>query len=175
MSNSDLYIESDEQFNKLLDNPEFDELHVEYIKETVRNLRRYIDNALTVKSIEPFTSISMDCGVEQVLMGDQMLYTGIFGDSEAVLKVASVYGQESFTQVDADSLDATSEFLNMNNGIYVSARSDDGIEIELDPPMMYPTNQNFVADGGEAYNVIIDIDGHDLSVLLSVDVDVFVE
>jgi CheY-specific phosphatase CheX len=82
---------------------------------------------------------------------------------------------EDFTEIDADSLDAVSEFLNLTNGLYVSARSDDGIEMDLDLPMMYPSEQSVVGDDGTAFRLELDIGAGTLSVIFSVDVDVFVE
>ncbi len=164
-----------EELDALVANYDFDMLAVAYIKDMVSNLQKYIDKDLKVKGIEEFENISRECGVDQVLMGDQMLYTGLFASADVMLYIASAFGQEEFKHIDADSLDAISEFLNMCNGIYVSARSDEGIELDLDPPMMYPASQNLVADDGVAYNLIIDLNGHELSVLFSVDIDVFVE
>ncbi len=169
--NSDI----DEAINVMYRNAVLDPLGADYVHDFIDNAKHFIDTEIRIKDLVEFDTANVDCGVEQILQGDQIVYTGIFGDKEAILRLASVFGMEDFTEVDADSLDAVSEFLNLTNGLYVSARSDDGIELDLDPPMMYPSEQSVVGDDGTAFRLELDIGAGTLNVVFSVDVDVFVE
>ncbi len=165
----------DEAVNIIYRNAVLDPLGADYVHDFIENVRNFIDDDIRIKDIVEFDSERVDFGVEQILQGDQVVYTGIFGDRDAILKLASVFGMEDFKEVDADSLDAISEFLNLTNGLYVSARSDDGIELDLDPPVMYDSEQNVVGDDGTAFRLELDIGEGTLNVVFSVDVDVFVE
>lgn len=51
-----------------------------------------------------------------------------------LLKVCSIFGQENFSRLDLDALDAAGELLNCANGMYVSELSRNGMYLELMPP-----------------------------------------
>ncbi len=51
-----------------------------------------------------------------------------------LLKVCSIFGQENFSRLDLDALDAAGELLNCANGMYVSELSRKGLFLELMPP-----------------------------------------
>ena len=167
--------DTDEAIDVFYRNAVLDPLGADYVHDFIDNVRNYIQPEVGIRDLTEFDSVKVECGVEQILQGDQVVYTGIFGDKEAVLKIASVFGMEEFDEIDADSLDAVSEFLNLTNGLYVSSRSDDGIELDLDPPVTYPYEQSVVGDDGTAFMLDLDIGAGTLHVVFSVDVDVFVE
>jgi CheY-specific phosphatase CheX len=56
------------------------------------------------------------------------------GQGTALLYTASVFGQEDFPEVNEDALDAIGELLNCINGLYASAESQKGVNLELLPP-----------------------------------------
>ena len=72
--------------------------------------------------------------VSQALEGSNGLISCLSESNGALLQVCSVYGQEEFEQLDADSLDAAGELLNCINGLYVSGLSREGQFLELMPP-----------------------------------------
>ena len=103
-----------------------------------------------------------------------MLYTGIFGDKPAILDIASTFGGEDFTEVNAESLDAVAEFLNVNNGLYVTAMSGEWIELDLEPPMMYP-EQKTISSEGIAYRIQVYLSGKKVNIVFSLNTDVSVD
>lgn len=146
-------------------------MHKDYVSLVMRNLMRFIDTDIRMEPVAKFTSVPVECGVEQGLFGDQRMFTGIYGAGDAILDVASVFGKEDFVQVDADSLDAVGEFLNVSNGLFVSSQSEEGIELDLEPPVMYPESRTATAQE-DAYVVPVYLSGKKLLVLFSINADV---
>ncbi len=148
-------------------------IHKDYIALAMRNLMRLISTDLRVEPVKAVTDVSYAYGVSQNLFGDKKMFTGIFGESKALLKIASVFGREAFEQVDLDSLDAVAEYLNVSNGLFVSGQSEAGIEMDLEPPVMYETTKQCKAEK-TAYEIPVVIDGDPVSFVFSVDTEVTV-
>ena len=109
----------------------------DYIAVTCRHIVRFISPNLRLEPTERITEYGGDYFAGQELEGEFKLLSGISGEREAVLTVASIYGMEEFAEVDEDSLDAVCEFLNCSNGLYASRLSEDDIELELLPPLIH--------------------------------------
>lgn len=152
-------------------NPALSRLHKEYVALIMRNIMRFVDTDIRMEEMVQLTPTELQCGVEQGIFGDQKMFTGIFGEPEAILDIASTFGKEDFSVVDADSLDAVGEFLNVNNGLFVSAKSEDGIELDLEPPVMYPEHKTASTDG-IAYLVPVYLSGKKVTIVLSVNAEV---
>ncbi len=104
------------------------------ISTAVRTLIRLIDRHTYVGKAEAVAEFPNEQCVSQTMVGKDGLADCFSEGCGALLKTASVYGQEEFSQIDADSLDAAGELLNCINGLYASAMSRDGKFLELNPP-----------------------------------------
>lgn len=82
--------------------------------------------------------ITMGIGAEnaaiQKMEGSPGITCGMAGREDELLYVASAFGKEEFSEVNADALDSIGELLNCINGLYASAASQKGISLELSPP-----------------------------------------
>lgn len=75
-----------------------------------------------------------DNGAVQVVEGEHNITCALVGKGQTLLKAASVFGNESFPEVNMDALDSIGELLNCINGLYATALSQGGISTELYPP-----------------------------------------
>ena len=137
----------------------------DYIALMARNVVRFIDTDLRLEQTERINSYQADFMASQELEGEFNFFVGISGEPEAVIEAASVFGREEFQTVDEDSLDAVSEFINCNNGLYASKLSEEEIELELLPPMMYTTQMKIQTDG-PMYKIPMYISGKKLELVI---------
>lgn len=137
----------------------------DYIALMARNVVRFIDTDLRLEQTERINSYQAAFMASQELEGEFNFFVGISGEPEAVIEAASVFGREEFQAVDEDSLDAVSEFINCNNGLYASKLSEEEIELELLPPMMY-TTQMMIQTDGPMYKIPMYISGKKLEMVI---------
>ena len=140
----------------------------EYIALMARNILRLIDTNLRLEQTERIHSYAADFMAVQELEGAFDCFVGMAGEREAVLALASTFGQEAFSQIDEDSLDAACEFINCNNGLYAVNCSEQDIELELLPPSMYTAPINIQTDG-PMYRVPMFISGKQIDLILCMD------
>lgn len=152
-------------------NPALAKLHKDYVALIMRNIMRFVDTDIRMEQVVQLSPAAVECGVGQGIFGDQKMFTGIFGESQAILDIASTFGKEDFSCIDADSLDAVGEFLNVNNGLFVSSQSEDGIELDLEPPVMYPEHKTASSEG-IAYLVPVYLSGKKVTIILSINAEV---
>lgn len=119
----------------------------DYIALMARNVVRFIDTDLRLEQTERVNIYQAPFMASQELEGEFNFFVGLSGEPEALIEAASIFGREEFQKVDEDSLDAVSEFINCNNGLYASKLSEEEIELELLPPMMYTTQMKIQTDG----------------------------
>ena len=137
----------------------------DYIALMARNVVRFIDTDLRLEQTVRINSYQAAFMASQELEGEFNFFVGISGEQEAVIEAASVFGREEFQAVDEDSLDAVSEFINCNNGLYASKLSEEEIELELLPPMMYTTQMKIQTDG-PMYKIPMYISGKKLELVI---------
>ncbi len=104
------------------------------ISVAVRTFIRLIDRRVYISDISMTDSLPATNQVNQDLCGEGGLISCFSEGSGALLKTATIFGQEEFAQLDMDALDAAGEFLNCINGLYASALSQQGKFLELMPP-----------------------------------------
>lgn len=145
-------------------------MHKEYVQLVMRNLLRFADTQIRMEQIQPISNEEVQNLVCQNLDGDHSLFTSFSGEAKAMLKIASGYAGEDFEEVDEDSMDAICEFLNVSNGLFVSAQSENGVEIDLAPPVMNMNPKKIQA--AKLYKVSVYLSGHQVNIIFSVDTDV---
>lgn len=73
-------------------------------------------------------------GALQKVEGNPGFMTGLLGRGNALRGTASVFGQESFEEVNEDALDAIGELINCINGLATTSVHNDEVSLELCPP-----------------------------------------
>ena len=126
--------------------PALSKLHKDYVALTMRNLMRFVDTDIRMEQVVQLTSMTVTSGAQQGIFGDQQMFTSIF------------------------ALDAISEFLNVNNGLFVSGQSEVGIEMDLEPPAMYQGDKTASCEG-IAYVIPVYLSGNKITVVFGINVE----
>lgn len=137
----------------------------DYIALIARNFVRFIDTQVRLEQAERINSCNVPYMASQEMEGEFNFFVGISGEEDALLSAASIYGKETFTQIDEDALDAVCEFINCNNGLYASKLSEEDVELELMPPVMY-TKKTRIQTDGPMYQLPLYISGKRLELVI---------
>lgn len=108
--------------------------YAEIISTAVRTFIRLIDRRVSIGNATMVDACPAENQVNQSLAGKKGIVDCFSEGCGALLKTATIFGQEEFEQIDMDSLDAAGEFLNCINGLYASSMSRQGEFLELMPP-----------------------------------------
>lgn len=111
----------------------------DYIALTARNIARFIDRQFRIEKVKVVNEVSAPFAAAQVLDGDYKIFTGFFGEGEALKLIAEAYAKEEFEVIDIDVVDATCEFLNCNNGLFATKLSNEYVDIDMLPPILKDT------------------------------------
>ena len=103
-----------------------------YIALFMRNIIRFIDSDVYTKEIMKVEEHKTKWVVSQKIKNSINLQTYINAEEEVFVKFASRYAQEELTSVDDMAKDSVGEFLNLNNGLYLVAMSNMGIELDME-------------------------------------------
>lgn len=106
----------------------------EFCGVVLRTMIRFVDTDVYLKKGMLVSELGADHAAMQVAQGDPSWYISLSGKDGSLLPLASLFGKDHFEQVNEDSLDAVAEFVNCVNGLYASALSKEGTELELLPP-----------------------------------------
>lgn len=104
------------------------------IGTVVRTMIRLVDRHVYVGRAAMVDAFPTDGLAVQRMEGTRGIVDCFAERSGALLKVCGIFGQEAFTRLDMDALDAAGELLNCSNGMYVSELSRQGKFLELMPP-----------------------------------------
>ena len=73
----------------------------------------------------------------QEVQGKYNLFTSIAADQKTIIKLASKFANEQFTELDEMTKASISEFLNVHNGIFLVNMSNQNIELQMQPQEIY--------------------------------------
>lgn len=110
----------------------------------VRTVIRCIDRHVYVGKASLATSYTVSNAAVQEVEGEKGFVSAFQEKNGGLLKIASVFGQEDFSLINSDSLDAAGEFLNCVNGLHASALSQSGAVLELLPPELITGSKDIV-------------------------------
>lgn len=127
--------------------PEGQDEYLEIAKLAVKTIMRCVENNVAVDKACITSSLDIDNVSVQHVEADKSLTTLFAGRADALLYMASVFGQEEFGSVDEDALDAVAELINCINGMYASSMSEKGISMELLPPELYAEAKTVTGKG----------------------------
>lgn len=119
----------------------------DYISLVARNIVRFVDRNFRMEKVEEVTDYTTPFVAAQALDGDHKMFTALCGDGEGIRMIAEDFADEHFDVVDMDVLDAACEFLNCNNGLYATNACNNGIEIDMEPPIMKVELTTLSAEG----------------------------
>lgn len=103
-----------------------------YIALFMRNIIRFIDSEVYTNEIIKVEEYKTNCAVSQRIKNSINLQTFINAKEEVFVKIASKYAEEELSIMDEMAKDSVGEFLNLNNGLYLVAMSNIGIELDME-------------------------------------------
>jgi hypothetical protein len=107
--------------------------YAEYFGLFVRNLVRFIDSGITLERAEKVTEFPVEFMVHQEMDGRFKLFTGIAGSEAGLAEFAARFAKAEIQAMGELGIDAMSEFMNVQNGLWLSRLSNDWVELELAP------------------------------------------
>lgn len=116
-----------------------------YLSLFAKNMIRFIDDQVYFEVDEADISQQKNWLVYQNIIGDYPLFTALSANEEVMLNIASAYAEEKLTELDELAKASISEFLNLQNGIYLVNMSNIGIELNMQPPHI--VERGFVEKG----------------------------
>lgn len=136
----------------------------------LRNITRFVTDNYYIGKIEHVDSFDYRAFAGQRCEGDINTVIGfaVKNDPEGFLQIASGYSKQGTYILGLESYDAVGEFVNCIDGLFSSAVSTEGVEIEILPQFSY---ENQIAKGN-AYVLPIYINGKEVSLYIAVDSDV---
>lgn len=128
------------------------------IAVTFRSLVRLVSSDISVKkgyvtsNYKPEGSVAM-----QDMVGDYNATTAFAGDDKGILAIAEGFAKEFFNEVDINALDSVGEFINIADGLFITGKSYDGMEINLTPPTL--SKEPIEINGSTVYVMPIEVNG----------------
>ncbi len=140
----------------------------EYIALTTRNIVRFVDRFFRMDRVLRITEYETNCMAAQSLHGDSSYLTAFCGEEEDIDAVAWGFVSNFMSEgeeITYDVLDVTSEFLNVNNGLYITGLSSNNIREVSDSPIM-KTEHTKITAIGDIYRVPLYIDGSNVDLIV---------
>lgn len=136
----------------------------------LRNITRFVSTDFYIEHVKPVSQLEYRNFAGQRCEGDFPVCIALAtsGDDTAFVQVAKGFSGEEFTQSSVEVYDAVGEFINCTSGLFATAMSKKGIELEIMPQFAY---ENQVAQG-EAYVLPIYISGNELLIYIAVGNDI---
>ena len=105
--------------------------------------------------------------------GDYKIFTGFFGEGEALKIIAEAYAKEEFEVIDIDVVDAACEFLNCNNGLFATKLSNEYVDVDMLPPILRDTRTS-IRDDCNIVRVPVYIKGQHIDLVICRELVVFI-
>lgn len=141
--------------------------YFELFSLTLRNIVRFISPKIYMDQVYCTDNYLAEHLATQGIIGDHTMFLGISGEGDSLLSVACPFGKEDFKVVDDDALDAVCEFINIVNGLFASALSTKGTEIDMMPPMFYHNQE--ISSEQPFYILPVYVMGTKIEIIISVD------
>lgn len=103
----------------------------DYFELFLRNIVRFIDDEIRMEAAVTVDSYAYDYLVTQGTEGEYNFFSG-FAASESVLaQFAAIYAEEELSEMNELAIDSLGEFMNCQNGLFLSQLAHRGIELDL--------------------------------------------
>ncbi len=132
----------------------------------LKNIIRFASSDLDIGALTKVKEVKANHIALQALEGEFTSLIALTCDDNELLSIASPFGREDFTSVDADALDAVCEFINCINGLFASKLSQDDVELDMLPPQVF--DKSTLYSENEFYVLPIQVSGQWVKLVLSV-------
>ena len=110
------------------------ELFVGYISLFARHLVRFVDRHATLDLGAPPLDYPLPWASYQVIHGPVTLFTALSGTEELLLCLGEAFSKETLPSFDDLARASVEECLNQVNGLFTVNMSNQGVNLEMDPP-----------------------------------------
>ncbi len=113
-----------------LGNPD---VYASYFSLFIRNLVRFVDSGIMLERAERVSEEAFECLIHQEMDGRFKVFTGFAGPEGAMACFAGRFAGMTLSCMDEVACDSLGEFMNVQNGLFLSKLSNDWVELELAP------------------------------------------
>lgn len=110
-----------------------DSITHDYFELFLRNIVRFIDDEIRVEEAEETDVYHFNYLVTQRIEGECSFFSGFSAPETVLTRLASIYAEEGLDGINPLAEDSLGEFLNCQNGLFLSHLSHEGIELNLFP------------------------------------------
>lgn len=144
-----------------------------YLSLLLRNIVRHITPEFSFSSPVVIREYDFKHLSTQCIKGQHNIFAGFGCSDESLTVIANHFAKENFTIVDEDTYDAVCEFINCINGLFATKLSEDGIEIDMLPPLFYNSGKLTASD--DILLLPLKIKGQCVDFILSIDANVNID
>ena len=103
----------------------------------IRTIIRLIDHEIAIEASYEADRYEFENMAVQEVEGEHAIMLGLAGEGTNLLTIAEPFAKEEFGVMDLYAFDALCEFINCINGLYASELSQQGVQVDMIPPMYY--------------------------------------
>lgn len=118
----------------------------DYLSLFVRNIVRFIDNGIRLGEAEEIKEYDFQWLIFQNIYGEIGLFTGYASDDKGMLELGCRFAHRAFSEINDYVLSSAGEFINLQNGLFLSRLSEEGMEPDLDA-QEWKRNGRLIASG----------------------------
>lgn len=109
---------------------------VDLLAVTFRCINRLASDDISIKRGYTTNNYKTGAVAMQEIIGDYNVLTAFSGDDKGILAIAEAFAKQFFDEVDINALDSVGEFINISDGLFATAKSQEGMELNLLPPKL---------------------------------------
>lgn len=121
-------------------------IYNDYFSLFVRNIVRFIDSGIRLDKAEEIKEYNYEWLVYQNMQGKINMFTGFASDEAGMAELGGRFAQKALNRMDEFAQSSVGEFINLQNGLFLSKLSEEGIEPDLHAQVL-KRNNRLVASG----------------------------
>ena len=103
---------------------------------TFRCINRLASDDISIRRGYTTSNFRTGAVAMQEIVGDYNVTMGFSGDDKGILAIAEAFAKQFFEDVNVNALDSVGEFINICDGLFATAKSNEGMEVNLMPPRL---------------------------------------
>ena len=107
---------------------------IDLLSLTFRCINRLASDDISIKRGYTTSNFMTGAVAMQEIVGDYNVTNGFSGDDKGILAIAEAFAKQFFEDVNVNALDSVGEFINICDGLFATAMSNNGMELNLLPP-----------------------------------------
>ncbi len=109
---------------------------VDLLAVTFRCINRLASDDISIRRGYTTNNYKTGAVAMQEIVGDYNVTTAFSGDDKGILAIAEAFAKQFFDEVDINALDSVGEFINISDGLFATAKSQEGMDLNLMPPKL---------------------------------------